>query len=199
METSQSRISGNDPDVDANCEQSRCPVARGLHRVLVLDFDQTLACEEVSLLGSKEHAVVVFGGEKRIDALSSMLAEVISAGVTPAICSFNDKKIIGKSLAAVGLRKFFDGRFILGYGECLTDNNPTRIKGRAIEQAIMRPLDVAAENVLFVDDNPRNISEFQSFLPSAKTMLIPHASAPAASGGMQPEHMVAVVAWSRSL
>lgn len=120
----------------------------------VLDFDQTLASSEVSYFEAESDDVLeaVFGGSARHAQLSAFLNDLISRGVVLAIVSFNSAQLIKRVLSAAGWTDHFDER-IFGSDEVHRYNYS---KALCISHALIKPLLLAPEDVIFVDDCAHN-------------------------------------------
>ena len=149
------------------------------------DFDQTLACGEVSFFTGHERMAGEFGGAERIALLRAMLVELNELGARCVVVSFNSKDTINRALRAVGLIDLFDG--IYGSEHELLEGL------RARKSTLLAHLRRDNEPVLFADDNGGNVRDVVSALPATHAILVPPKP-----GGMLAEQMKAAVAWARA-
>ena len=122
------------------------------------DFDQTLACGEVSFFTGHERMAGEFGGAERIALLRAMLVELNELGARCVVVSFNSKDTISRALRAVGLIDLF---------EAIYGSEHELLEGlRARKSTLLAHLRRGSEPVLFADDNGGNIRDVVSALPA---------------------------------
>lgn len=180
-------------------------------KLLVLDFDCTLAADEIGYW----HASVNmcdrgFGGKHRVSLLRSLFDRLREHGILLAICSDNSEAVIKRALAAPGvvLHRFFTPEMILGRETVedgfLHDGSILR-KSQVIATRLLRPLAILPSELLFVlvDDSASQARDITSSLPGAKTCLVARAapvrigrsnSYPA--GGIHEEECDAILHWA---
>ena len=149
------------------------------------DFDQTLACGEVSFFTGHERMAGEFGGADRIALLRAMLVELNELGARCVVVSFNSKDTINRALRAIGLTDLFNG--VYGSEHELLEGL------RARKSTLLAHLRRDNEPVLFADDNGGNVRDVVSALPATHAILVPPKP-----GGMLADQMQAATAWARA-
>ena len=149
------------------------------------DFDQTLACGEVSFFTGHERMAGEFGGADRITLLRAMLVELNKLGARCVVVSFNSKDTINRALRAIGLIDLFNA--VYGSEHELLEGL------RARKSVLLAHLRRGSEPVLFADDNAGNIRDVLSALPATHAILVPPKP-----GGMLADQMQAATAWARA-
>ena len=89
-------------------------IVRKPTRVVVFDFDQTIAADEISIWGWDNIVDRGFGGEERVSMLRTMLQQLVERNIACAIVSFNTKSTIERALSATRLLGFFRRDLIFG-------------------------------------------------------------------------------------
>ncbi|KAJ1632861.1 hypothetical protein T492DRAFT_1143142 [Pavlovales sp. CCMP2436] len=151
----------------------------------VLDFDKTLACEDVSFfdLDQDDVCAAVFGGEERFARLNAFLLGLASNGVLLAIVSFNSAGLIRRVLQAAQWVPHFGNR-VFGLDEVHRYNSS---KGACISHELVRPLRIAPEDVIFVDDSANNCRSVKQI-----GAMVVHVNR---GGGMGEPDFAAVLEW----
>eukprot|EP00961_Rhodomonas_salina_P083745 1125372-Rhodomonas_salina.2 len=70
-------------------------------RVVVFDFDSTLASCEVGIFSLKDATNLAFGGHDRVEMLRNLLESLHRRGIKLVIVSYNSKHVIEKVCCAV--------------------------------------------------------------------------------------------------
>lgn len=139
-----------------------------LLRAVLFDFDATLTVREELQMWRlfPEHSGFAreidvswlrekgFGGSDRIASLGTMLQTLAESGAELHIVSYADREVIVRALAILGALHFFCDR-IVGWQEL---GGPMATKGAFIKELMARR-SWQREEVLFVDDQDRNIRE----------------------------------------
>jgi hypothetical protein len=191
--------------MDDRAEAARA--AEGARRLVVFDFDRTLAADEVSTWIEREHMVDrAFGGRERVAMLASMLGALADAGVALAICSVNSREVIRGALDAAGLLPLFsvDRLVVRDRADFIRNGS---LKSRVIANTILGSLGASEATLLFVDDDSNHVRDVALRLPQAQTILVPRPPPPRVvrepepdelpTAGMCHEHVEAVLCWMR--
>jgi len=147
-------------------------------KAVVFDFDQTISVIHFysDLRGytpdmqlrclnewSKEKVLYGFGGEERLQLLVGLLKDLRAAKVEIYILSFGYKEVITKALERVDLLMYFDKNLIWGEAEVKRFRSDTGIpsqpKQRMIQKLIREKHNYSAGEVLFVDDDSKNLEQ----------------------------------------
>lgn len=166
-------------------------------KALVLDFDSTISTptwqadkrmwavadnKPLFLSMSAEQQIANFGGQDRIQALSSLLEALQKASIKLYIISIGFKEAFVPHLQTAGLLGAFDLENI--YGQ---DSQPLRdvrfVKGRLIQQ-IMKTQGWLQDDVLFVDDSKEHIDKASAV---CRTILVSPQSKQTVGGMAQVE------------
>jgi len=147
-------------------------------KAVVFDFDQTISVIHFwrDLTGftpdmqlrclnqwSKERVIQGFGGEKRLHLLECLFKDLKTASVELYILSFGYKEVIIKALERVDLLVYFDKNLIWGEAEVKKFRSNTgfasKPKMRMIQKLIREKHKYSAGEVLFVDDDNKNLEQ----------------------------------------
>jgi len=147
-------------------------------KAVVFDFDQTISVIHFfsDLRGytpdmqlrclnewSKEKVLYGFGGEERLQLLVSLLKDLRAAKVEIYILSFGYKEVITEALERVNLLMYFDKNLIWGAAEVKRFRSdtgiPSQTKQRMIQKLIREKHNYSPGEVLFVDDDYRNLEQ----------------------------------------
>jgi len=183
----------------------RCEPLSEIPRIVIFDFDRTLAVRHVGMFDvNGDVAGRCFGGPSRTGKLSKLLRELRAEGCTLWVVTRNSAHIVNKALTAVALRPLFAG--IVG-NETFGDefDSASGLNKTAKSVAIRRHVLTAAQDtplaiahmVLFVDDDAAEVSEVSNALSCATI----HAGATNAhgEGGMSGADMEAVRRWATAV
>lgn len=140
----------------------------GTVQLVIYDFDQTITSLHLyrKLRGGKNAAlskfpdhklIEVFGGEQRIQSLHRHFQYLRSHHIELYIVSFGWSEVIESALHRVEMDVYFKSTAILGRDskELITHN---RAKGEVV-QSLMQQKKLKYQQVLFVDDDSRNIQQ----------------------------------------
>jgi len=149
-------------------------------KVVVFDFDQTISVIHFysELAGftpdmklrclnewSKERVIQGFGGEERLNLLECLFKDLKTASVELYILSYGYKEVIIKALERVNLLVYFDKNLIWGEAEVKNFRSNTGVasqpKMRMIKELIREKHKYSAGEVLFVDDDNRNLAQLK--------------------------------------
>jgi len=112
---------------------------------------------------SHEKVLHGFGGKERLQLLIDLLKDLRNAKVEIYILSFGIKEVIIKALERVDLLKYFDKNLIWGEAEVKRFRSDTGIpsqpKQRMIQKLIRQKHNYSAGEVLFVDDDSKNLEQ----------------------------------------
>jgi hypothetical protein len=168
--------------------------------LVVFDFDATLASCEISGTEDMDMLVRAFGGAERISLVDSTLSALRSAGATLAICSFNSKKTIIKTLGAqrIGLLHHFDVAHVHGFESF--HSLPTRSsaygdlyhKGHLLKELFLSG-GLAPSRLCFVDDQHSNLRAVNVVAPGCRLV---RACPSCGIGSIECE---AILSWARGL
>jgi len=158
--------------------QSDEPIKAEPIKAVVFDFDQTISVIHFfsDLRGytpdmqlrclnewSKEKVLYGFGGEERLQLLVSLLKDLRAAKVEIYILSFGYKEVITEALERVNLLMYFDKNLIWGAAEVKRFRSdtgiPSQTKQRMIQKLIREKHNYSPGEVLFVDDDYRNLEQ----------------------------------------
>jgi len=158
-------------------EEEKIPLGDPL-RAVVFDFDQTLSVihyyselrghdNETQLKSLKtwsDDAVVQgFGGKERVQLLENLFKDLKEASVEIYILSFGHKEVIIQALKRVNLARYFDKNLIWGDAEvdkfCSDTGDACKPKLRMIQKLIRDKHKYSAGEVLFVDDDDKNLDQ----------------------------------------
>jgi len=147
-------------------------------KAVVFDFDQTISVIhfysdlrghslEMQLRSlnewSNERVLQGFGGEERLQLLIDLLKDLRNANVVIYILSFGYKEVITKALERVDLLMYFDKNRIWGEAEVKSfrsdTGNASQPKQRMIQKLIREKNNYSASEVLFVDDDSKNLEQ----------------------------------------
>lgn len=180
-----------------------------MHKLVVFDFDHTLAAINVSNWVDRGSMVNVgFGGAHRVAMLADLLNTLSAQGVKLAICSLNTRDVIRVALDATGLLRFFGSPPVIC--DCDDFFRCGQRKSSVIIQALLPAIGVSSEreaDLCFVDDDPANIVDVRTHLPSATALLVPRnqatlaqavagRTADAAKSGMGVAESEAILEWA---
>lgn len=168
--------------------------------LVVFDFDATLASVEISGSESMEMLVRAFGGTERISLVNATLSALRGAGAALAICSFNSKKVIIKTLGAerIGLLHHFDVAHVHGFESF--HRLPARSgrygdlyhKGNLIRELFLGR-GLAPSRLCFVDDQHSNLRAVSMAAPGCRLVR----SCP--SRGIGAAECEAILNWARGV
>jgi len=149
-------------------------------KVVVFDFDQTISVIHFysDLTGftpdmqlrclnewSKERVIQGFGGEKRLQLLDCLFKDLKTASVELYILSFGHREVIIKALELVNLLVYFDKNLIWGEAEVKqfrrNTGDASQPKMRMIQELIREKHKYSAGEVLFVDDDNKNLAQLK--------------------------------------
>lgn len=166
-------LEGSEAEEDDEKIESDEPI-----KAVVFDFDQTISVIHFysDLRGytpdmqlrclsewSKEKVIQGFGGEERLNLLIGLLKDLIEAKVEIYILSFGYKEVITKALERVDLLMYFDRNLIWGEAEVRKFRSdtgvPSQPKQRMIQKLIREKNNYSAGEVLFVDDDSKNLEQ----------------------------------------
>jgi len=147
-------------------------------KAVVFDFDQTISVihfysdlrgyttdMQLRCLSEWSHEKVLhgFGGKERLQLLIDLLKDLRNAKVEIYILSFGYKEVIIKALERVDLLMYFDKNLIWGEAEVKRFRSDTGIpsqpKQRMIQKLIREKHNYSAGEVLFVDDDSKNLEQ----------------------------------------
>jgi len=165
-------IEGSDDE-----EKEKIPAGEPL-KACVFDFDQTISVIHFYCLlrgynpdmqlrclkdWSDEKVVQGFGGKERVLLLENLFKDLKKASVELYILSFGHKEVILKALERVNLALYFDKDLIWGEAEVKQFRTDTGIashpKLRMIQKLIRDKHKYSAGEVLFVDDDEKNLAQ----------------------------------------
>jgi len=155
---------------------------------VVFDFDQTLAVIEVEPPDLKKSLEHMFGGAKRLAVVHNMLTELTAKGVILAIVSFNQKRAIRQVLKRAEWLGLFEEGGIHGFDEVSEMGfRKDADKGDYIAKNVMAPLHLPACNVIFIDDNSKNVRDVANV--GCETVWV------GGGGGMKDADFASLQAW----
>ena len=152
-------------------------------RIVVFDFDQTLAADEISMLTDK--AMLIdrgFGGAERVAMLHALLRALTGEHkATLAVCSLNSRHTIRLALSACGLADFFETSLIFDRTDFMRAGS---LKSQVIAKFIMpKVIGSSPAHTLFVDDALEHIKDVQLRLRAVSTVHVPRPGAATKFGG----------------
>ena len=173
-------------------------------RVVVFDFDQTIAADEISIWGWDNIVDRGFGGEERVAMLRAMLQQLVERSIACAICSFNTKSTIERALSATRLLGFFRRDLIFGRDNVRWPEEGWK-KSSVIAQRILFPLSLHERDLFFLDDDPSNVRDVALAFPKSQALHVPRVGDAAPfvrqvdkpRGGIQRVHVERVLRWVR--
>lgn len=160
----------------------------GGKRLLVLDFDKTLAVIDVGTFdpkaeGEKER---VWGSAERYEAILALLKTVEEdSSIISTIVSFNTETVIHQVLEKAGLKEYF--KHVVGREAFFSSGYP--MKSRKILELMVKEKVQQNDHVIFLDDNPRNIHDVNQFIPGSNVVWVRDAM------GITNEHHDKVLEW----
>jgi hypothetical protein len=133
--------------------------SRARTRLVILDFDETLACCQVTAfrLASGNTVDNVFGGQARHASLGAFLVDVCARGGLLAIVSFNSRDVICRALAGAGWLDHFGPR-VFGGDEV---GRYRSSKPALIERELLFLLRLSPADAILVDDDEDNCRAVQ--------------------------------------
>eukprot|EP00927_Polykrikos_kofoidii_P075410 TRINITY_DN71591_c0_g1_i1.p1 TRINITY_DN71591_c0_g1~~TRINITY_DN71591_c0_g1_i1.p1 ORF type:complete len:366 (+),score=54.59 TRINITY_DN71591_c0_g1_i1:64-1098(+) len=153
--------------------------------IVVFDFDQTLTTKHVSVFEDMDRIVDRgFGGTERLAMLGNMLTEITTRGIAITVVTRNSRHVVRKVLNHVGLLRFVTDDFIFGF-EDYEDEVP---KSHVVRSRIVAALG-SEDDVLFVDDDPSNITDMRAHCPGAQVLLAPRT-------GLGQDECHEIIAWA---
>lgn len=156
--------------------------------VAVFDFDQTLTTRHVGVFEDLSQARDrSFGGSQRVQMLCSMMSQLKGYGAAVVVVTRNSRHVVQQALERVGLLQYITDGIILGF-EDYDDEVP---KSCAVRDSVLAMVGVSESNVLFIDDDPANISDMQEKCPRAALLQCPRQ-------GLQRDECDKIVAWAES-
>ena len=171
-----------------DAEESYEPIRVGQRkRVVVFDFDKTLAAVDVNLYS--QQGVAALGGHDRVKSLDSMLAAIRSFGCDLGIVSFNSRSTVVKTLNAARLLRHFRARDCYGIEQHPKGDLD---KAKLTFAKIMKPRGIRPQDVCFVDDNGDNLRDLRANR-NTKGCELHHIRT---GMGMDDEDMERVVRWA---
>jgi len=157
-------------------------------RVVIFDFDSTLAAVDVNLYGPQ--GVAAMGGRERVRALDAMLARIGEFGCDLGIVSFNQRATVVRTLEAAKLLRHFRSREVFGYEQVLKIGGSLR-KSALVFAKFLKPRRLQPREIFFVDDNSDNIRDLDTNSRTAGCGLL-HVRG---GVGMVDADMAAVLDW----
>jgi predicted phosphatase len=143
--------------------------------------------------------VRAFGGPERISLVNSTLSALRGAGAALAICSFNSKKVIIKTLGAerIGLLRHFDVAHVHGFESfhCLPPRSSygdLYHKGHLIRELFLGR-GLAPSRLCFVDDQHSNLRAVSTVAPGCRLVR----SCP--SRGIGSAECETILSWARGV
>jgi len=147
-------------------------------KAAIFDFDQTISVihfyydlhgytRDSQLECLKEwtddKVILGFGGKERIELLDNLFSDLKKASVELYVLSFGYKEVILAALERVNLAKYFDQNLVWGEAEVKKFRSETGIasqpKLRMIQKQIKEKHQLSAGEVLFVDDDDKNLQQ----------------------------------------
>ena len=179
-------------------------IVRKPTRVVVFDFDQTIAADEISIWGWDNIVDRGFGGEERVSMLRTMLQQLVERNIACAIVSFNTKSTIERALSATRLLGFFRRDLIFGRDNVRWPEEGWK-KSSVIAQRILAPLGLLERDLFFLDDDPSNVRDVALAFPKSHALHVPRVGDAAPfvrqvekpRGGIQRVHVERVLRWVR--
>ena len=157
-------------------------------RLLVLDFDKTLAVIDVATFNPSvngEHERV-FGPTERYESLVGLLETVKKDDTTVStIVSFNTERVIQSVLDNAGLSGYF--KHVIGREAFMASGYP--MKSRKILELMVKERVSDNRHVIFLDDNAKNIHDVNSYIPGSNVVWVRNAT------GLTDEHQDEVRKW----
>lgn len=155
-------------------------------KIVVFDFDKTLTVEHIGHWHSHSNMHQGFGGSQRLSMLDSMLSALQASGVTLAIVSYNDKRVILRALKICELHHFFQTELVFG-SEVFADGEKWS-KVHVINNHILDRTGLKAINMLFIDDDMGNCREVKHHFPECQCVR--------ATNGIQANEVSLILTWS---
>mmetsp|Transcript_104813 Transcript_104813/g.224015 ORF Transcript_104813/g.224015 Transcript_104813/m.224015 type:complete len:218 (+) Transcript_104813:152-805(+) len=132
----------------------RCPAdscvdtAVAYTRLLALDFELVLSTSKVTADDRAGQMMMLFGGQKRVDALRAFLMAVKHKDCFVVVVSWKSRKIITRALEAIGLLALVDAIY---------DEKALKVKGpwdsakASLVKELLAQLDIKDDRAVFMD------------------------------------------------